>query len=818
MRAVVVVAASIAVLVFASVATVRFVSGQTDADTSIPLENPAIPPDLVGGAGPLLIPPEMADSSSATDQTGSILPKSTSADQPSVRFSTEKEYMLGLINAERKKAGVPEVSLGDNNAAQIHVENSVSDCVWGHWGTDGLGPPMRYSLAGDYQSNGENVSGSRYCLSDEERPRYRPIQSVQSELRDHMNLYMNSPGHKRQILYPWHRKVNLGLLWDTHQMWTVQHFEGDYADCSVPPTIEGTTLRASCTVSEVFPSNYYVQQIHYDAPPHVLTRGQIARSYSYRSGNRVALLRGPAGEGYHWTTNEEEVTHYSGCTPYDFDSTLPPPSSPAESTTLYNEAKLCEPTETTVTIPWITGEETINGRAFTLSHDIGALLTQHGSGVYTLVVWGCSVADSIDNPCEDDNSMPILEEAIFYGIDPPDTYTPAQASPTTPTPTATPTPVAASTAPAPRVACGSAVTDTSNTALVADCEYLLGMKSKLRGSAKLNWWSGRSLDKWDGITVQGGRVTELSLPSRNLDGIIPVGIGNLSALKTLDLSSNSLTGTIPASLNNLTALTKWRLAGNSLSGCVPANFAQVSDNDASSLNLPTCGGSGPGPTPVPTATPTPTSTSGVDDTTTLLAEGHCKQGDLSQALGGTYTRTDFAPFVKYDVNGWGLYAFAKSEWVKDDDSDKHVYCLTVLYDNVGSAVLDTSYDRMRRLVEGSLDVLAQKKVRDLPEIGHEFMALHIQLGNADVDGDRWINENDLDAVPWGGKTIAMLRRGALAVFVSEASWGPEYADRRPPAVDGVVTISRRIDARLVDEFSESAHGSAITDIGVKDTW
>ena len=378
--------------------------------------------------------------------------------------------------------------------------------------------------------------------------------------------------------------------------------------------------------------------------------------------------------------------------------------------------------------------------------------------------------------------MTILRKSIFYGIDPPDTYTPAQASPTTPTPTATP--VAASTAPAPRVACGSAVTDTSNTALVADCEYLLGMKSKLRGSAKLNWWSGRSLDKWDGIKVQGGRVTELSLPNRNLDGIIPVGIGNLSALKTLDLSSNSLTGTIPASLNNLTALTKWRLAGNSLSGCIPANFAQVSDNDAASLNLPTCSGSGPGPTPVPTPTPTPTSTSGVDDTTTLLAEGHCKQGDLSQALGGTYTRTDFAPFVKYDVNGWGLYAFAKSQWVKDDDSDKHVYCLTVLYDNVGSAVLDTSYDRMRRLVEGNLDVLAQKKVRDLPEIGHEFMALHIQLGNADVDGDRWINENDLDAVPLGGKTIAMLRRGALAVFVSEASWGPEYADRRPPAVDG----------------------------------
>ena len=74
-------------------------------------------------------------------------------------------------------------------------------------------------------------------------------------------------------------------------------------------------------------------------------------------------------------------------------------------------------------------------------------------------------------------------------------------------------------------------------------------------------------------------MTELSLPSRGLDGILPVGLGSLPALTTLDLSGNSLTGQIPAELNNLANLTRWRLAGNSLSGCVPSTFAQVSDND-----------------------------------------------------------------------------------------------------------------------------------------------------------------------------------------------------------------------------------------------
>ena len=40
-------------------------------------------------------------------------------------------------------------------------------------------------------------------------------------------------------------------------------------------------------------------------------------------------------------------------------------------------------------------------------------------------------------------------------------------------------------------------------------------------------------------------MVEVSLPNRNLDGIIPTGFGSLSVLTALDLSSNSLTGQIP---------------------------------------------------------------------------------------------------------------------------------------------------------------------------------------------------------------------------------------------------------------------------------
>ena len=794
MRAKAVFVVSVAILVLASAVTARLAIGQADSDPPdppVPLENPRIPPDPFSGVGPLVIPSERADPSSLTKQVvssptelvASILPKSASGDTPHTRFSDAKQYMLRFINAQRRMAGAPEVSLGDNNAAQIHAENSMRDCVVGHWGTDGLTPSMRYSLAGGYQSNRENVSGYKYCLSEEERPSNRPIKSVRDELGQTMAGYMDSPGHRENILYPWHRKVNLGLSWDTHQMWDVQHFEGDYADCSVPPTIQGTTLHVSCTVDEVLPSRSLAQVVYYDSPPHALTQGQIARSYSYGRGRTAAFLRQRAAAGLSYPVNEEIWSHDSGCTPYDIDPSEPAPSSPAEAHALFNLAKLCERREETITVPWIDGEETINGRAFALSHDIGPVLREHGAGVYTLVVWGCSVPDSIDNPCEDENSMAILKHSIFYGIDPPGTYTPTQASPSTPTPvptptpTATPTPAAAPSISAPRIDCGPAVADKSNTGLVADCEFLLGMKSALRGSVKLNWWSGRSIEKWDGIKVQGGRVVEVSLPNRKLDGVIPVGLGNLSALKTLDLSSNSLTGQIPASLNSLTNLTRWRLAGNSFTGCLPAKLAQVSDNDAASLGLPTCGGSGPAPTPTPT--PLPTDEAAWED-------AHCTQDDI-HAFDGAYVFDEaFGPF-DWDTNGRGWAESYTTFWNK---AESFVICQTVVYDNWDSAFLDFDYNAMRRMMEIGSDVVLERKIRKPGDIGERFRASHIELGAFNLDGTYSREQTVM---------VGMFRRSGIVVTIAEVETVRPLTS--PPSVGRIATAAASIDRRLAAAVS-----------------
>ena len=151
--------------------------------------------------------------------------------------------MLELINAERTQAGLPPVVLGDNVAAQLHVEAALENCIASHWGIRGLKPYMRYSLAGGYQSNAENTHGSDYCIKDSDG--YRPVDSIEQEVLDAMEGWMDSPGHRRNVLDKWHRKVNIGLAWDRYNFTAIQHFEGDYVEYDRLPTFENGILHLS---------------------------------------------------------------------------------------------------------------------------------------------------------------------------------------------------------------------------------------------------------------------------------------------------------------------------------------------------------------------------------------------------------------------------------------------------------------------------------------------------------------------------------------------------------------------------------------------
>ena len=324
--------------------------------------------------------------------------------------------MLRLINNERRAAGVLEVVLGANNAAQLHAEASLQGCYSSHWGSNGLKPYMRYSLAGGYQSNGENGSGSDYCIKA--RDGYRALSRINTEIREAMEGWVSSPGHRRNILEKSHRKVNIGLAWDRYNLVAVQHFEGDYVEYETLPEFDGNRLRlegkvkneARFGVGDTIPV-----QIFYDPPPHSLTPGQLSRTYCYTSGLPVAYVRKPLTGNRYYPKDTLSTTYKPCVSPYDVSPSAPAPQSPSQAHAHWREAYTAN--QMMLSVPavmqaitassWRTGT---NG--FRITASLGKVLKKHGPGVYTVVLWGVVGRDT----------EVISEYSIFHDILRPDGY------------------------------------------------------------------------------------------------------------------------------------------------------------------------------------------------------------------------------------------------------------------------------------------------------------------------------------------------------------------------------------------------------------
>ncbi len=230
-------------------------------------------------------------------KTTAPAPALTSAPAPSpVPVPKPQElvlYMLDLINKDRMDSGLAPVTLGNNTAAQKHAEERLANDYTSHWGMDGMKPYMRYTLAGGFNYEAENGFVTRTVWISGKDPFYKrdPIEML-SEAEKSL---MNSPGHRRNILNKWHKKVNIGIAYNKESLHLVQQFEGDYIEFSKLPALSGNILTMAGRVSLGTVDSV---ALYYDPLPQPLIPRQLEAppyDYSYSVGATlppgIALLK-----------------------------------------------------------------------------------------------------------------------------------------------------------------------------------------------------------------------------------------------------------------------------------------------------------------------------------------------------------------------------------------------------------------------------------------------------------------------------------------------------------------------------------------------
>lgn len=336
---------------------------------------------------------------------------------PAMRQLELKRLLLQLTNEHRAAAGVPPVRMGNNPAAQLHVEAALEGCYSSHWDRWGLKPNHRYTLTGGTGADAENGSGSNFCITRSDN--YRPIRSMEQEVQETVRGWMSSAGHRKALLNPAHTELNIGIAYDAYNTAMAQHFTSDYVQYSQRPTIDGQgilTLSAKVAAATLSIGNTANIQIAYDPPLRTLTRGQLSSTYALCNPMLVATVVEPLPP--RWSYNEPTVRHKTvenPCVdPYSVPADRAAPRSHDEAHQHWAEAKAASERSPAIQVQMTRIEAQSMTRTDTtvqLRADLSRLLDQYGPGIYTVILWGRP--DHMDKP------VPLSKQSIFWNTQPP---------------------------------------------------------------------------------------------------------------------------------------------------------------------------------------------------------------------------------------------------------------------------------------------------------------------------------------------------------------------------------------------------------------
>jgi len=146
-------------------------------------------------------------------------PRSLRTDEPSPNrdtytngMTTQNQYnseLLKLTNAQRHKQGLPSLQFSSQlaQAAQLHAQDMAKNNFLSHTGSNGSQISNRARAVGyNFSYIGENIA----------RGSSRPAAIIQQ--------WMNSPGHRRNILKSQYTEVGFGYARDPYGHYWVQVF------------------------------------------------------------------------------------------------------------------------------------------------------------------------------------------------------------------------------------------------------------------------------------------------------------------------------------------------------------------------------------------------------------------------------------------------------------------------------------------------------------------------------------------------------------------------------------------------------------------
>ena len=338
---------------------------------------------ILAAAAPAFLP---LDQATGTTDTKSARPTAAT------ELESLKRHILHLTNVERTRLGLLTVQLGDNPAPQIHAQNALENCYNSHWDRWGLRPYHRLALAGGSGFNLENIIGLNHCVKEDTG--YQPLSDMRTEIRESIQAWMLSPGHRDAMLNPAVTTMHVGIAHDSHNMRIVQHFEADYVSYSEKPSISPDgilTLRGNLHGAIIEERNSTFVRIGYEPPPKRLSRGQLARTYAVCIPAEIGSLMAPHPHTSSLNHLEYRTKGPACKNPAKTDPKAPTPASPEESNAIWADGRqealsaLPQPGKARTKVA-VTHQTTRT--EFSITADISPLLKQYGPGVYSIMLTG----------------------------------------------------------------------------------------------------------------------------------------------------------------------------------------------------------------------------------------------------------------------------------------------------------------------------------------------------------------------------------------------------------------------------------------------